>query len=219
MKVWIDKIFAALFGLLALAAAAGAVYCCVVGTAGEPVLLSPAVDTQSQAVSFLDAVCRGDYEAAEELLLGEPKLGVNRPAGDEVGQLVWDSFLDSLSYTLLGDCYATDSGLAQDVKLEFLDIGASTASLRSRSETLLAQLQNTGNASDLYDRDNEYREDVVQQVILTAAQQALEQDSTTATATLTLELTCVDGQWRIVPDEALLKAISGGLAGEEVSHG
>lgn len=219
MKRRITNVFAAVFAAAALAFSALAVYLCASRIGAAPVLLSPAGNAQSRAVSFLDAVCQGSYEDAQALLLGTPELGVDRPAQSEVGVLVWDAFVESLSYTLLGECYATDSGIAQDVQLAYLDIDAATADLRQRAEAILSQLQQTTEeVSDLYDRDNNYREDVVMQVVYTAAQQALAENARTVTTTLTLEMICLDGEWWIVPDETLLQAISGGLA-EEARNG
>lgn len=214
MKGKITNIFSAIFAVLALAVAAFAVYLCFDRVDASPVLLTPAENAQSQAVRFLDAVCCGSYSDGEELLLGKPALGVDRPADEAVGVLVWDAFVDSLSYELKGECYVTDSGVAQDVELTCLDINATMIRLRQRSQAILAQLrQRAEDVSDLYDRDNNYREDVVMQVVYDAAQEALQEDAKTLTTTLTLNMIYLDGQWWIVPDDGLIRAISGGMAG------
>lgn len=214
MKGKITNIFSAIFAVLALTIGALAVYLCFARVDAAPVLLTPAENAQGQAVRFLDAVCRGDYSAGEELLLGTPALGVDHSATEDVSVLVWDAFVDSLSYALLGECYATDSGVAQDVVLTYLDIDATMVRLRQRSQAILAQLQYSAeDISDLYDRDNNYREDVVMQVVYTAAQESLEEDAKSLTTTLTLNMVYLEDQWWIVPDDALIRAISGGMAG------
>ena len=90
----------------------------VMATPGAtPVLLSPAQEAQEQVVSAMDALCQGDFPTVEQMLLGNPSLGVDREASDEVGAMIWDAFVKSLSYELVGDCHTTENGLAQKVKL------------------------------------------------------------------------------------------------------
>lgn len=214
MKGKITNIFSGIFAVLALTVAAFAVYLCFDRVDASPVLLTPPENAQGQAVRFLDAVCQGSYSDGEALLLGEPALGVDRPADEAVSVLVWDAFVESLSYELIGECYVTDSGVAQDVELTCLDIDATMIRLRQRSQAILAQLrQRAEDVSDLYDRDNNYREDVVMQVVYDAAQEALQEDAKTLTTTLTLNMIYLDDQWWIVPDDGLIRAISGGMAG------
>lgn len=214
MKRIITKLFAVIFALAAFLSAAGAVYLCAEGLGQPPVLLTPALDAQNTAVAFLDAICAGDYETAQSHLLGTPALGVDRPSDTELGCLVWDAFVESMSYTLQGESFISGTGIAQEVTLHFLDMDATTAGLRTRSEALLADLQrHAEDVSELYAPDGSYREDVVMEVVKTAVGQVLTADVAMTAVSLRLELTCVDGTWWVVPDEGLLQAISGGLAG------
>ena len=120
--------------------------------------------------------------------------------------------MKSLSYELQGPCFATDSGLAQSVSITYLDIDATSATLRQRSEQLLETLLNSSdNTDDIYDESNNYREDVVMQVLHAAVEDALEEDAAYQTVTVTVNMIHRDGQWWIVPDDALLGAISGGI--------
>lgn len=214
MKRIITKLFAAIFALAAFLTAAGAVYLCAEGLDRPPVLLAPAADARNTAAAFLDAICAGDYETAQSHLLGTPELGADRPSDTEFGGIVWDAFVESMSYTLQGESFISDTGIAQEVTLHFLDIDATTAGLRVRAEALLAALQrNAEDVSELYAPDGGYREDVVMEVVKTAVGQVLTEDAAMTTVSLTLELTCINGTWWVLPDEGLLQAISGGLAG------
>lgn len=212
----IAKIFtgvaAALFGVLGMATAAAAVYVSFASIDTPPVLVRQPEAAEVQVVRMLDEVCDGDYAAASSLMRGTPNMGVDRPASDEVGVLIWDAFLDSLSYEVTGDCYATDSGVAQDIRFTCLDVQSVTATLRQRSQNLLEQrVAEAEDISDVYDENNNYREDVVMDVLYDAAQEALEQDAKMLTTDVTVYLVYNQGQWWIVPDDALLDAISGGI--------
>lgn len=208
----ITKILSAVFGVVGVCAAAAAVYLSLSSRDAGPVLLSPPDEAKSQAEALMDAVCQGDYEGASACLWGNPSLGVDRKAADEVGILIWDAFTDSISYELVGDCYATDSGLAQDVEMTYMDIAAVTAQLRDRSQVLLEQrVERAEDTSEIYDENNDYREEFVMDVLYDAAVQALKEDAQELTVELTLNLSYQNGQWWVVADNELLDAISGGI--------
>ena len=54
---------------------------------------------------------------------------------------------------------------------------------------------------------------VGEKAISKAAQQALEEDVRYSYNVVTLQLVCSNDQWQVVPDKALLSAISGGTVG------
>ncbi len=185
----------------------------VMATPGTtPTLLSPAQEAQDQVVEMMDALCQGDFSAAGQYLLGSPNLGADREPDSAAGALIWDAFVDSLSYELSGDCYATDTGVAQNVTLTYLDIPAVTANLAQRSEKHLTRLQKEAtHTSEIYDEDGNFRSDVVLQVLNTAVQEALQEDGNLTACTFTLQLVKRDGRWYILSNSDLIHAISGGM--------
>lgn len=206
------KILAAVFAVVGICAAAAAVYIGVNCTDRKPELLTPPTVARSKVVALMDAVCEGDYELASQAILGNPSLGVDREASGDVGAMIWNAFQDSLSYELVGECYTTEDGLAQDVTVTSLDIESVTVNLRQRSQTLLEQrVQEAEDTSEIYDENNEYREDFVMTVLYDAAVQALEEDAVEQTVSLTIKLVYSNGSWWVVADNALLDAISGGI--------
>ena len=201
-----------LFALLGAGAAAAGIYLSLSNMHAAPVLLVQPEEAREQVVSVLDAVCDGNYALASLGMQGTPDLGVNRDAQGEVSNLIWDAFLDSITYELEGECYATDSGIAQNVVIRTLELDSVTARLRERSQTLLAQrVEQAEDTSELYDENNEYREDLVMDVLYEAAQQALQEDVRYVTREVRLNLVYENGQWWVLPETELLRAISGGL--------
>lgn len=208
----IKKLLSLIFVLTGIAAAAAAVYLGLGNREADPVLLAPPEEAEQQVAGLMDAVCAGDYTSASAYLQGQPSLGVDREAADEVGVLIWDAFCDSMSYELVGECYATESGLAQNVTVSCMDITSVTAVLKDRSQALLEQrVEEAENLEDVYDEDLQYREDFVMDVLYDAAVAALAEDAATVTTELTVSMTYQDGQWWIIGDKALLDAISGGI--------
>ena len=209
-----NKLIAAVFGIMGICLAVGTVFLSLSMRNAPVVMLSEARGARKCAELLLDAVCRGEYQNAEGLLLGSPDLGADREAKDAVGVLLWDAFTGSMEYTLEGDCYASENGIAQDVTITALDFASVTGVLKERSEALLTErVENAQDMSQVYDADNNYREEFVMEVLYDAAAQALQEDASTTTRELTLHLVYQQGQWWVKPDRALISAISGGTAG------
>lgn len=208
----IKMIISAAFAAVGACAAAAAIGLSFLNLNSSPVLLAAPAEARSQVVAVLDAVCEADYEKAGQLLYGSPSLGVDREAADEVGVLLWDAFTDSLSYELVGECYASEDGLAQDVTLTSLDVTSVTASLKDRSQDLLEKrVQEADDPDDVYDENNDYREDFVMTVLYDAAKEALKEDAEEITVDFTLNLTYQDDRWQVIANDALLDAISSGV--------
>lgn len=179
-----------------------------------PVLVTAPAAAVETADAMMAAVCAGDYDTASGLMHGTPDLGADREPADEVGVILWDAFQESLDYELAGECYATDSGVAQDVIITCLDFSSVTASLQDRAQTLLTErVEAAEDADTIYDENGEYREDFVMEVLRDVTLDALEEDAKNMEQRLTVNLVYKKGQWWVVPDQALLSAISGGIAG------
>lgn len=198
------KFFAWLFGLLGVVLMVGTAVLCLTSLDASPKLVEIPVDARQCSEDLMDALCGGDYEGAEALLVGNPDLGLSEAPEGEVEAILWKAFEDSLSYEFDGDCYATENGLARNVKVSCLDVASVTAVLKEKAEEILdpAGLDGNGNYPEAYQ----------QQVLRLAAEAAVEQDSVLVTKNVTLQLVFQDGQWRVVADKILLAAISGGLA-------
>jgi hypothetical protein len=204
--------FSCFFGLIGIFAGVMGIYLSFQNLDATPVLIEPPQAAITEAETMLNALCAGDYAVVETHLRGKPSLGLDRPAADEAGILIWQAFASSLSYEFTGDCYATDSGLARDVVFTYLDMDSVTENLGQRSRLLLEQrIAEAEDVSEIYDENNEYREDFVMGVLRDAVVDALEEDGKTMTVELTVNLSYQDGKWWVVADEALLDAISGGI--------
>lgn len=208
----IKKMLSLVFTVVGIAAAVAAVSLSLSYKNANPMLLVPPEEAQHQVTGLMEAVCAGDYSTASTYLQGHPNLGVDREPTDAVGVMIWEAFCDSMEYELVGECYATEDGLAQNVVFSCIDITSVTATLKDRSQTLLEQrMEEAEDLDEVYDEDLQYREDFVMDVLYDAATAALKEDSQTITAELTVNMAFQNGQWWIIADKALLDAISGGV--------
>ena len=214
MKTMKRKIgfFSGLFGLLALVSAVAGIYLAVSNRNASPILAKQPEAARTQVQTMLDALCAGEYETVSSCLYGTPDLGMDAQAADPVGQLFWDALGESFRYEIPGDFHATDSGVSLDVTISALDLSAATANLRERAQTLLEQrIADAEDPGEIYDANNEYREDFVMGALYDAALAALAEDTAETTWDLTLNLIYENGQWWIMPEPELLKALSGGI--------
>ena len=210
----ISTFFSVLFALLGAAVAALAVFLCLNCMDRQPELVEVPVDAVERVDAMFRAVCSDDYPAAAALMYGQPDLGAERPEEDEgISAYIWDAFLDSMGYELAGECYATSNGIAQKVQVSYLDITSVTDALRDRARTLLQQrMEEAEDVSEIYDANNEYRQDFVDAVVADAAREALSKDARYVEMELTINLVYHQGQWWILADNALMQVISGGIA-------
>ena len=209
---FVKHLFSILLAAIGLIAAAAAIFLSMHFVDAKPMLLTPPDVARGKVIMLMNAVAEGNYEEASQAIYGTPDLGVDREAGDDVGVMIWDAFEGSVTYELKGDCYTTDQGLAQDLSVTCLDVTSVTANLKERSQKLLEHRVATAeDMSEVYDDNNDYREDFVMQVLYDATVQALNQDAKTVTSDVTINMIYENGQWWIVSDPALLSAITGGV--------
>ncbi len=210
----IAKMVSAIFGALGAVLMLGTVVLCLVSRNADVQLVNlpdAAVECSEQLRKALED---GDYRAAGNLMYGQPDLGADQEPENAVGSLLWDAFTDSFSCAFRGSCYATDAGIFRDASITVLDIAGVTDVLTERARDLLEQrAEQAEDKSQLYDEQNNFREELISEVILEAAAQALAEDAQTVTYDVTLNLICRDDQWWVVPDQTLLLAISGGVTG------
>lgn len=208
----IKKFFAVLLAAISIATAVFSVNLCVTYMKEKPILLTPPHLARSKVVMLMNAVCDGDFDKASSTIYGNPSLGIDRAAADKTGAMIWDAYLASISFELVGECYTTESGLAQKIALTSMDINSVTKNLKERSQTLLEQrVLEASDTAEIYDENNDYREDFVMAVLYDAASDALREDAKMHTVELTVNLSFQDGSWWVIADNELLDAISGGV--------
>jgi hypothetical protein len=208
----ISKLFAGLFGIMGLAVAGCAVMLALDCRSAKPLLLVPPEAAQERTVAVMDAACRGDYDVAASMILGNPQFGMEGNSEDPVEAMVWELFCKSFSYTLEGPCYATEDGLAQRLTVSYLKLDSVTEHLRSRTQGLMEQrIIEAEDVSEIYNDNNEFKESFVMAALLDAARQAVREDADYVTVEITVNMIYGDGQWWLLPDTQLLSALSGGI--------
>lgn len=209
-----SKGFSRLYALLGVLLAVAVLGISLLARDASPRMLSRPTGAARCAEALLSKISSGDYVGASAFLYGTPKLDSGAERSDEISAQIWDAFTSNISYELLGDCYATASGIAQDVRIRSMEIAGVTGSLKQRAQELLEQrVEAAEDMTEVYDENFEYRADFIDQVLRDATQKTLEENSTYADHQVTMNLVYEQGRWWVVPDKALLRAISGEILG------
>ena len=208
----IAKLFSGIFAALGAVLMLLALVLSLSSLNASPKLIQASQEAVDQSQALLDAIARGDFDAAGKTMYGQPELSGAPASEDAAGQKIWEAFVGSLSCAFRGGCYATDTGLARDAVITALDVPSVTDAVGEHAHALLtARVESAEDMSELYDEENNFRQDLVDAVLLEAVDQAIREDGQTTAFEVTLSLIQRDGQWWVVPDQALLQAISGGL--------
>ena len=166
--------------------------------------------------NLMEAICEGDYAAASAQLVGAPDLGLDKASQSAVEQLLWEAYQGSCAFQEIGSLYVTETGLAQDIQFESLDLAAVLADTKLLWPQLLTGYVEAANSdpnSDIYiyiyDENGEFTDEIIQQTLLEAARQALTQEHAAVRTDLTLQLVYKNGHWQVKPTDALLNIIGG----------
>ena len=197
--------------MLAVVLAVSALLICLTQRNAAPKLFGKAEGAEKCARGMMECISRGDYAGASAYLYGTPSLGIGDQRETPAAECVWDAFVSSMECRSRGSCYATDAGVAMDFTVSGLDIPSLTRELKQRSAAVLeARVEAAENMSQVYDSNQQYREDFIQSVLEEAAREAVAAVSPVENA-VTVQLVYEGNQWWVVPDSALMTAISGGI--------
>lgn len=206
----IARFFAVIFGILGTILLLGSFGLCLLFRNAPVRIVQLPEAAVNASDAFSQALNDGDLTSAAALIYGQPELGTETVPADPETEAIWNAFLESISLEYTGKCYATENGLARSGTITTLDVAALTAKLPERTQALINQrIIAAEDLSEIYDDQNQFRQELVTEILAQALQQALAEDAKTITREVTLQLVNRDGSWWVVPDQALLQAISG----------
>ena len=209
----LTKVFALLFAMVGLGLALCSVWVGYTFRDASPILLSLSSDARKAVDAMLNDACSGDYGAASQRILGTPKFGMNLSTEDPAEKRIWETYLDSFSYELIGECFITEDGFAQKAQITCLELDSVTTGLKERIQVLLEErIATAERAEDLYDENNDIKEIYVMAALQQAVEENLAQKTRTKTVEVTVNLIWQGDRWWIISDGALISALSGGMA-------
>lgn len=202
------------FWLLGLALAALTALYVLCNFNGTPVLLKAPASAAQCTDSLMERIALGEYTEASQYLYAAPDLGLAQEPEDAVSKLIWDAWQESISYEFTSACYATQSGLARDLRFSCLDVDAVTESLAPIAQEIFqARLDTTEDQNLIYNDQNDYREDFIQSIIDEAVKQALKENTKVQESNVSLQLAYHQGRWLVVADNTFINTVFGEIIG------
>lgn len=207
----IARVVAVIFGIVGLVLMLGTTALCLLSL-DAPVRVEVPQAAQQQAQTVMDAIAEGDFTAASENMYDRPDLGTDQALTGEAAA-VWEIFQSGISYEFTSECYYSGTSLAIDAVLTVPDIASITDSVDDHARTLMNErIAAATEMEELYDAENNFRQDLVDDVMAQAVERALAEEPELLTFETTLGIVYEGKQWWVVPDQALLKALCGGVA-------
>ncbi len=206
----IARFFAYVFAVLGFLLLFGSIGLCLFSMNAPVRILELPQEAVNVSEAFAQALNDGDLTAAARYVYGQPDLGAEGAPADPETAAVWNAFLDSISFEYTGKCQAGDSGLVRTASVTTLDIAGVTQKLPERAQSLVNQkIASAESLTEVYDESGSFREELVGEILQQALQQCLSQDAGVLTWEVTVKLINREGTWWVVPDQALLRALSG----------
>lgn len=160
--------------------------------------------------AFAQSLNSGDPAVAAQLIYGQPDLGLEWTGSDPETAMVWAAFTSKISFAYTGKCYATENGFARDASITTLNVSESIRKLPEYTQDMINQkIATATELEEVYDEEGRFQQELADQILQNALNQALTQDVQTVTRDVTVKLVNRDGKWWIVPDQALLQALTG----------
>ena len=183
---------------------------CFFAAGREPVLVKSPPEAEVLIKELEAGIREGNFEALSSILAGSPDLGPKREPETAVGRLLLHGFRSSVILQKQGECYALEGGIALKVKVSCLDTESVLEPLGQKvSELLKNRIRQAKDPRELYDEENEYREDLIQEILGEAGWLCLREQGRMQQKELVIRFQWEEDGWRILPEEDLLLLISG----------
>ena len=202
-----SSIVLSIMGFLSIIAGIIAVFW---GLQAEPVILREPEKARQCAEEFLQAVNDGSLAEAADYLPDPSALGEVPEDADPIAGLVWDTYRTQLDAELVSGLYTTADGLCMDMELTALDVDDVVEKIGTLAvERMQERVAAASDMSELYGDDGQYHSELVDNVLQQAALETLMCDLPTITTSITLHLAQSGEVWKVIPDQALIDALTG----------
>lgn len=187
---------------------------CIFAADSKPIILSESADPSGKAEEFLDLLFSENPSDAEDLLLGDSKLGLDIKPQDKLGIMLYDALQESFSYEAKGDCVSDSINASQSFIITHLDIPAVTALQQEATNTRLAEyVEAAVRAEEVQAEDGSYLPEVAMRALEEVTGEILENaENYYVQSEIVINMQYTSGDWMIVADESLFTILSGNTA-------
>lgn len=207
----ISKLASAVFAVAGTVLLVGSVVMSFVALGRPTTAVEPTREANDVARSVLSALDHGELSNVGTYFYGAPALGLDREPATAEGKQIWNAYRDSITVTADEGCCAEGTTIYQTAQVTALDISEALSRLDGEAVALLNQKMETAeDPSALLDENGEVPQELKDEIWEQALTQVLA-DAKTVTTRITFQLMEQDGQWWVLPDQAMLDVLSGGV--------
>ncbi|MCI7727169.1 MAG: hypothetical protein MSH58_08550 [Clostridiales bacterium] len=173
--------------------------------------VKPTQEANACAQSVIRALDDGDLSKVEEYFYGKPTLGLEREPATAEGKQIWNAYRDSITVTTDGYCYGEGTNIYQTAKVTAMDITGTLSQWdKGAGELLKQKIDAAEDPAVLLDEGGDVPQTLKDELCAQALTQVLA-DAKTVTTQITFQLMEQDGQWWVLPDQAMLDVLSGAV--------
>lgn len=206
----IARFFAAIFACIGVVLLLGSMAFFLWNRNAEVRVLQLPREAVAVSEAFAQALNEGDLEAAAQLMYGQPDLGVQGIPEEPETALLWEAFRSSIAVELKDQWVVEQGSLVRTCTITNLDVSVVVGKLQERVQSVLDQrIAAAQSLSEIYDEQNNFRKELMEQILQEALQQVMTQDAESMTRDVTLKLVNRDGRWWVVPHQNLLQILTG----------
>ena len=206
----ISKLASAVFAVVGTVLLVGSIAASFVALSSPTKAVKPSKEANDFAQEVLNALDSGDFVEVAAYFYGEPAMGLDWEPATAEGRELWNAYRSSMGVTTDDGCYSEGTSIYQTAQVTCMDIGQTLSGLEQRAGALLTQkLDEQEDPTALLGEDGQIPQTLRDEIRMQALQEALAEPET-MTAQITFQLIEQDGQWWVLPDQALLDVLSGG---------
>ena len=207
----ISKLASAVFAVAGTVLLIGSVVMSFVALGRPTTAVEPSQEANDFAQSVLSALDHGDLSQVGTYFYGTPALGLDREPATAEGKQIWSAYRDSIAVTADETCYGEGTNIYQTGQVTALDMVEALSRLDGEAAALLSKrLETAEDPAALPDENGEVPQALKDELRAQALTQVLT-DAKTVTTRITFQLVEQDGQWWVLPDQAMLDVLSGAV--------
>lgn len=207
----ISRLASAVFAVVGTVLLVGSIAASFVALSSPTKAVKPSKEANDFAQEVLNALDSGDFVEVAAYFYGEPAMGLDREPATAEGRELWNAYRSSMEVTTDDGCYSEGTSIYQTAQVTCMDIGQTLSGLEQRAGALLTQkLDEQEDPAALLGEDGQIPPALKEELRTKAFREALAGPKTVTTQ-ITFQLMEKDGQWWILPDQAMLDILSGGL--------
>lgn len=192
----------------AIAAAACSAVTLVVGISSiflGTVCIKTLGNPEETAILYYNAVVENDYAEARRFLKDKPTFTIENPLDTEEGKVLKRALEDSFTYELIGEMHVDRLNAAQTVEFTYLNMDLLEQGASERIGDVLNRKIDELPKNQLYDKDGNYQQSLLDIVYLTALNESLKnKDKYMVTDTYDVTLHYGDSKWMVTSTDRVL---------------